>query len=120
MKILVSQMTGLKLRLLERIVQARDQTHSVDTLSGQGNEPNDMTVCQAVEDRICRQRDLASRTDLKDEQVMRAVRLLLKIARKSDLPIDFSTGEIFLLTRGVQHRPREETTEKANFAPSRF
>ena len=104
MKILVSQMADLKLRLLERVVQARHSPQIVDTLSSERLESHKMTVCQAVEDRISKRIDLASRTDLTDRQAMDAIRLLLKIVRKCALPIHFSPAEFFLLARGTEIR----------------
>jgi hypothetical protein len=120
MRILNSQMNELKLRLLDRIVEAKHETHSTGTLLRQRIEPTDMTVCKAVEDRICARMDLASRTDLSDQHVMGALRLLLKIARQNGLAVDFSAGEIFLLTHGVQQRSCSETIPGRNFAPSRY
>jgi hypothetical protein len=101
MKILVSQMADLKLRLLERVVQARHSPQIVDTLSSETLESHKMTVCKAVEDRISKRIDLASRTDLTDRQAMDAIRLLLKIVRKCALPIHFSPAEFSLLARGT-------------------
>lgn len=120
MKVLVSQMPRLKLRLLDRIVQARNNTHGVDVLSNQRLVPNKMTICKAVEDRICKRIDLASRTDLTDCQVMEALRLILKIVRRSDLPVDFSPEEIFLLTHGVPKRSRIGMTAQHERATIRF
>jgi hypothetical protein len=120
MKFLVSHMAGLKLRLLDRIVLPQESIFAVEPLSNQRTESNPMAVYQAVEDRICTQRDLASRTDLTGEQVLRAVRLLVKIVWKSDLPVDFFPGEIFLLTRGAQQRSCEETTAKREFRARSF
>jgi hypothetical protein len=102
MKFLDSGMDDLKLRLLDRIAQARNNRQPVETLSKERTESYKMTVCKAVEDRICKRIDLASRTDLTDRQAMDAVRLLLKIVRRSGLPVDFSNAEIFLLTHGAE------------------
>jgi hypothetical protein len=92
-------MDDLKLRLLDRIAQARNNRQPVETLS---KESYKMTVCKAVEDRICKRIDLASRADLTDRQAMDALRLLLKIVRRSGLPVDFSNAEISLLTHGAE------------------
>jgi hypothetical protein len=108
MKLLASQIAGLKLQILAKIVQSRDLTFSVHPPSNQRIEADKMIVCQAVEDRICKRIDLASRTDLTDQQLADALRLLLKIVRRSDLPVDFSSAEILLLTR----RPSETGEEK--------
>jgi hypothetical protein len=110
MKFLVSRMPGLKLQLLDKIVHARNRTHDVETLSHEEIESHQMTVCKAVEDRICKLIDLASRTDLTVQQAIDALRLLLKIARRNDLPTDFSSGEIFLLVHGVPWKSRGSTT----------
>ena len=120
MKLLVSQMPGLKLRLLEKIVQTRDLTLQVHPLLDQRMEPDKMTVCKAVEDRICKRIDLASRADLTDQQLTDALRLLLKIVRRSDLPVDFSSAEILLLTRGVSERSGERRTDQRERATIRF
>jgi hypothetical protein len=120
MKFLVSQMAVLKLRLLESVVQPKDIPNAGDALVSQRIETNKMIVCKAVEDRICRRIDLASRTDLTDRQVMDALRLLLKIARKSDWPIDFSSSEIFLLTHAPSRRSRERTSDQREPAMIRF
>jgi hypothetical protein len=100
MKILVSHMADLKLRLFERVVQAKRSTQPADTVSGERLESHKMTVCKAVEDRICKRIDLASRTDLTDRQATDAIRLLLKIVRKCGLPVHFSLAEFSLLARG--------------------
>lgn len=97
-------MAGLKLRLLDSIVQKHVAD---DTLSSRGNEPDKMIVCQAVEDRLCQQVDLASRADLTDQQAMDALRLLLKIVRRNDLPVEFSPAEISLLTQGISQNSCE-------------
>jgi hypothetical protein len=120
MKFLVSQMAALKLRLLERVVQAKHIPNAEDALVNQRIETDKMIVCKAVEDRICQRIDLASRTDLTHRQVMDALRLLLKIARKSDWPIDFSPSEIFLLTHAPSRRSREWTTNQREPAMTRF
>jgi hypothetical protein len=120
MKFLVSQMAGLKLRILEKIVQTRDLSPGVHPPSKQRIEPDKMTVCKAVEDRICNRIDLASRTDLTDQQLTDALRLLLKIVRRSDLPVDFSSAEILLLTRGVSERSGEEKIDQRDRATTRF
>jgi adenylate cyclase len=109
MKLLATQMPDLKLRLLNRIVQ-RNRKQVSGTLSQEKNESHKMTVCKAVEDRICERIDLATRTDLTARQAIDALRLLLKIARRNGLPVDFSPAELSLLTRGLQLRSRDVTT----------
>lgn len=101
-------MPDLKLRLLDRIVQARMSTQLADTLSKERIESHQMTICKAVEDRICQRIDLASRTDLTDRQAMDALCLLLKIVKRSGLPVNFSPGEFFLLTHGLHYRSAQE------------
>jgi hypothetical protein len=120
MKFLVSQMAGLKLRILEKVVQAKDLTLGVHPPSNQRIEPDKMTVCKAVEDRICKRIDLASRIDLTDQQLADALRLLLKIVRRSDLPVDFSPAEIHFLTRGVSERAGEAKTDQRERGTIRF
>jgi hypothetical protein len=110
MKFLVSQMPGLKLQLLDKIVHARNRIQDVETLSLDETQSHHLAVCQAVEDRICRQIDLASRTDLTVQQAIHALRLLLKIVRRNDLPADFSPAEISLLVHGVSPKSRGATT----------
>jgi hypothetical protein len=110
MKFLVSRMPGLKLQLLDKIVHARNSTPEVETLSPEEIESHQMTVCKAVEDRICKRIDLASRTDLTVQQAIDALRLLLKIVRRNDLPADFSPPEIYLLVHGVSWKSRGATT----------
>jgi hypothetical protein len=102
MKFLVTGMPDLKLRLLERIVQSRSCTQPDSNLPGQTNELHKKIICQAVEDRICKRLDLATRTDLTDRQATDALCLFLKIVRRSGLPAHFSSSEIALLTRGTR------------------
>lgn len=120
MKFLVSQMAGLKLRLLDRTNQARKKLDVVDSLLDRRTEPDKMIVCQAVEDRICRRVDLASRTDLTDRQALDALRLLFKIVRSNALPVDFSPAELFLLTHGIEHRLLQSMTRLTQSAIARL
>ena len=110
MKFLVSRMVDLKFRLLDKIVQATNSAQVVDTLPAERIESHKMTICKAVEDRICKRIDLASRTDLTDREAMDALRLLVKIVHRSGLPADFSLAEIFMLTHGVPYKSRSEIT----------
>jgi hypothetical protein len=103
-------MAGLKLRLLDRIVLPQESISAVEPLSNQRTESNPMAVCQAVEDRICKQIDLTSRPDLDDRQVMDALRLLLKIVRRNGLAVDFSPSEVLVLRHGIRHRSRTQMT----------
>ena len=100
MKFLVSTIPELKLRLLEKVVQARNSAPAVDALANETSEARKMTVCQAVEERICKRIDLASRGDLTEREVMDALCLLLKIVRRTGWPFHFSAAEFLLLTHG--------------------
>ena len=100
MKFLVTGMADLKLRLLERIVQSRSSAQPDSNLPGETAELHKNIICQAVEDRICKRRDLATRADLTERQATDALCLLVKIVRRSGLPVHFSSPEIALLTRG--------------------
>jgi hypothetical protein len=120
MNFLGSQMVGLKLRILDKVVQAADNSIRGDIPSTGRMKRDKMAVCKAVEDRICKRIDLASRTDLTAQEVMDALRLLLKIVRQSDLPVDFSSAEILLLTRGFGERWREGKTGRCERATIRF
>jgi hypothetical protein len=120
MKNLVSPMAALKLRLLEKSVQTRDLSLSVHSPANQRFELDKMTICKAVEDRICKRIDIASRTDLPDQQLTEALRLLLKIVRRSGLTVDFSSAEILLLTRGASGRLSEGKTDQLERATIRF
>ena len=110
MKFLVSRIPGLKLQLLDKIVHTRNCTQDDETLSNEEVVSHQITVCQAVEDRICKRVDLASRTDLTVQQAIDALRLLLKIVRRNDLSADFSSAEIFLLVHGISRKSRGSTT----------
>ena len=101
-------MAGLKLRILDKIALPQESISAVVPLPKQRTKSNPMAVCQAVEDRICKQIDLTIRLDLDDLQVMAALRLLLKIVQRNGLAVDFSPSEIFLLRNGIQHRSRTE------------
>jgi hypothetical protein len=100
MKFLVSTIPELKLRLLEKVVQARNSAPAVDALANETPEARKMTVCQAVEERICKRIDLASRGDLTEREVMDALCLLLKIVRRTGWPFHFSAAEFLLLMHG--------------------
>jgi len=102
MKFLVTGMTDLKLRLLDRIVQSRSSAEPDSNAPGESTELHKKIICQAVEDRICKRLDLATRTDLTDREATDALCLLLKIVRRSGLPAQFSTSEIALLARGAR------------------
>ena len=75
-----------------------------------------MSVCQAVEERICKRIDLSSRTDLTNRQALDALRLLRKIARENNLTVDFSPGEFSLLAQGDDDRPYSVAGRLLNFS----
>jgi len=60
-----------------------------------------MIICKAVEERICRKIDLASRDDLTLQQAVDALLLLLKIVRQNNLSVDISSAEKLLLSRSI-------------------
>jgi hypothetical protein len=97
MKFLISAIPELHGRLLEKVVQERNSASAVDALARETPEAREMTVCQAVEDRICKRIDLASRRDLTEREVMDAICLLLKIVRRTGWPFHFSAAEFLLL-----------------------
>jgi hypothetical protein len=105
MKFLGSQMAAVKLRLLEKIFLTADSSPLTHSCSNHPLELHHLSVCHAVEDRICKKIDLATRTDLTDQQALEALRLLFKIVRQNNLTLDFSPGEFSLLTHGVSARP---------------
>jgi hypothetical protein len=76
-KFLVTAMADLKLQLLERIVPSRSSAQSDSNLSGETTELHKKIICQAVEDRICKRRDLATRADLTERQATDALCLLV-------------------------------------------
>jgi hypothetical protein len=99
MKFLVSAMPELNRRLLEKVRQAKNSASAVDAPVQETPEAREMTVCQAVEDRICKRIDLASRDDLTEREVMAALCLILKIVRTTGWPFRFSVAEFLLLMR---------------------
>jgi hypothetical protein len=107
MKFLTSGMAELKLNLLDGIIHTKNTKSSAD-LSSQTTESNKMFICQAVEDRICKRIDLATRPDLTVRQAIDALRLLIRIVRRNHLQFNFSPLEIALLTRGSSYRMRYE------------
>jgi hypothetical protein len=91
-------MADLKLRLLGKIAQSTKRQRA----SGVSSETIGLRktiVYLAVEDRICRQTDLALRNDLTDRQAADALCILIGIVLRSGLAIEFSRFEIDLLTR---------------------
>ena len=107
MNFLISGMDCLKLRLYHgkrRSMNIR-QILAVAEKAGQLEDPapgdppwyDKIILCKAVEERICRKIDLASRTDLTLSQAADAVRLLLKIISRNNLSIEISPAEKLLL-----------------------
>ncbi len=100
-------MADLKLRLLDKIVQSR-YSQASSNLSSETTELDKTVIYQAVEDRICKRTDLATRTDLTYRETIGALRLLIGIVRRSGLPIEFSPREIEFLTRGISYGTHNE------------
>ena len=107
MNFLISGMDCLKLRLYHgnrRSMNIR-QILAVTGKIGQLDDParsdpgryDKIILCKAVEERICKKIDLASRTDLTLLQAADAVRLLLKIISQNNLSIEISPAEKLLL-----------------------
>jgi hypothetical protein len=102
MNFLISGMDGLMLKLYHgyrrsmNIRQIRAVTEKVGQLNdpapGESGRYDRIILCKAVEERICRKIDLASRTDLTLSQAADAVRLLLKIISQNNLSIEISPG----------------------------
>jgi hypothetical protein len=68
-----------------------------DPVPGQPEWYDKIILCKAVEERICKKIDLASRTDLTLLQAADAVGLLLKIVSRNKLCIEISPAEKLLL-----------------------
>jgi hypothetical protein len=107
MRFLSSGLADLKLQLLYRIAESRNRQAPVNA-SSKTTESYKTIVCRAVEDRICKHFDLATRADLTDQQAIDALQLLIGIVRRSGLPIDFSPSEIGLMARGISYRMSSE------------
>ncbi len=91
-------MDDISLRLRCENVRAK-HVRPVDHRPGRATGGYDkMILCKAVEERICRKIDLASREDLTPEQALDALCLLLKIVRQNGLSVDISSGERLLLS----------------------
>ena len=97
MKFLVSAMDDVTLRLRHVNARAKNIRSAVDPVSSEPATYDKMILCKAVEDRICREIDLASRDDLTLPQAVDALRLLLKIARQNGLSVEISFAEKLLL-----------------------
>ena len=97
MRFLASAMDDVTLHLLSGDGGSKNIRLAVDPLSGKSRVYDKMILCKAVEERICRKIDLASRTDLSLQQARDALRLLLKIVQQNDLSIDLSSAEKLLL-----------------------
>jgi hypothetical protein len=107
MNFLISGMDCLMLKLYHRYRRSMKirQIRAVTGKIGQLDEPprsdpgryDKIILCKAVEERICKKIDLASRTDLTLLQAADAVRLLLKIISQNNLSIETSPAEKLLL-----------------------
>jgi hypothetical protein len=107
MNFLISGMDALTLKLYHGYRRSMNirQIRGVTNKAGQLKDPapdesgsyDKIILCKAVEERICRKIDLASRTDLTLFQAADAVRLLLKIISKNNLSIEISPAEKLLL-----------------------
>jgi hypothetical protein len=107
MNFLISGMDRLMLKLYHgyrrsmNIRQIRAVTEEVgqldDPAPGEPGWYDKIILCKAVEERICKKIDLASRTDLTLSQAADAVRLLLKIISQNNLSIEISPAEKLLL-----------------------
>jgi hypothetical protein len=105
MKFPVSTIDDITRRLRhvsERATNVRSAVHLVSSKSAIYDK---IILCKAVEDRICRKIDLASRDDLTLHQAVDALRLLLKIVQQNRLSVDFSSAEKLLLAC-IDHLPR--------------
>jgi hypothetical protein len=101
MKSLVSAMDNVTLRLRCENARAKNIRSAVDPFTSESGTYDKMILCKAVEERICRKIDLASRDDLTLEQAVDALRLLLKIVRQNGLSVDISSEEKLLLSRTI-------------------
>jgi hypothetical protein len=107
MNFLISGMDGLMLKLYQGYCRSMNirQIRAVTEKVGQFDDPapgepgwyDKIILCKAVEERICKKIDLASRTDLTLLQAADAVRLLLKIISNNNLSIQISPAETLLL-----------------------
>jgi hypothetical protein len=101
MRFLASAMDDVTLHFLSGDGGSKNNRLAVDPFSDESRMYDKMILCRAVEDRICRKIDLASRTDLSLQQATDALRLLLKIVRQNDLSIEISSAEKLLLSRSL-------------------
>jgi hypothetical protein len=98
MRFLASAMDDVTLHLLSGDGRSKNIGLAIDPFSDESRTYDKMILCKAVEERICRKIDLASRTDLSLQQATNALRLLLKIVQQNDLSIDISSAEKLLLS----------------------
>ena len=101
MKLLASALGDVTLHLLSGDARSKNIGLAVAPFSSKYRVYDKMIICKAVEDRICKKIDLATRADLSLQQAADALRLLLRIARQNDLSIEISSAEKLLLF----HRP---------------
>ena len=100
-------MDGLMLKLYHGYRRSMNlrQIRAVTEKAGQLKDPapgepgwyDKIILCKAVEERICKKIDLASRTDLTLSQAADAIRLLLKIISRNNMSIEISPAEKLLL-----------------------
>jgi hypothetical protein len=98
MKSLASAMDDVTLRLRCECVRERNIRSAVDPLKTESGMDDKMILCKAVEDRICKKIDLASRDDLTLQQAFDALQLLLRIVRENGLSVQLSFAEKLLLS----------------------
>ena len=101
MKLLASALGDVTLHLLGGDARAKNIKLAVAPSSSKYCVYDKMIICKAVEDRICKKIDLATRTDLSLQQAADAIRLLLRIARQNNLSIEISSAEKLLLFRSI-------------------
>jgi hypothetical protein len=94
-------MDDVTLRLVGRNACRRNLTLTDEPISHEPGGYDKMIICKAVEERICRKIDLASRDDLTLQQAVDALLLLLKIVRQNNLSVDISSAEKLLLSRSI-------------------
>jgi hypothetical protein len=107
MNFLMSGMDGLMLKLYHEYRRSMNirQIRAVTEKAGQLKHPapgepgwyDKIILCKAVEERICKKIDLASRTDLTLSQAADAVQLLLKIISRNNLSMEISPAEKLVL-----------------------
>lgn len=97
MKFLDSALDDVTLHFLNADARSKNIRLSDHPFSSESCLYDKMIICKAVEDRLCKKIDLASRTDLSIRQAVDAIRLLLRIVRQNNLSLDISSAEELLL-----------------------